>query len=133
MRSLVRYVFLRLYGANLERSNRHRPDQALDDAVLQTNSVLVLVCIPVLALLLAIVSPDSLRPSSMDCAAVIVCAPLLFVVSRSLRKYAANTSLTELAQEFRSSRSCRITFVCFCFVPLLSIAVMTLVFKFVQP
>lgn len=123
-------MFLRLYGRNLSRTYRKNPQQALDDAVTQTNTALVFLCGSVLVVLLAWLNPQSLRTSDNPIywVIIVILVPLLFVVRRDLRKYGSDPRAIEGAEEFRSDRNRRITTLGFYALPFICIGLVVFAF-----
>jgi hypothetical protein len=124
------YIFLRLYAYNVERRGKAAAAKAIDDAVTQTNTVLVLLCGSSLWILGAAMDADVLQPpsSSIHWTIIIVCVPLLFIVSRSLRTFASAPEFQRLAQRFESSRERRITLAGFIGLPFVCIAILVIAF-----
>ena len=109
--------------------------KAVDDAVTQTNTVLVLLCGSLILVLAAILGPDSLQGpmTSIDWVIVVVCVPVLFVVSRRLRAFSKRPEFDGLAHQYQSSRHRRITFATFVAVPFVCVALLVLAFHIISP
>jgi hypothetical protein len=122
--SLLRYIFLRLYGANLERRSRARPEQACSDAITQTILVGILPCCAIVAAAVA----AALRPSveSMKGGGpfmIFGTAILLTFLTWNFKDYANNPVA---AEAFRSRASRRMTWLLFFLIPMAGIGLLTL-------
>lgn len=122
----LRYVFLRLYGMNLERKWRNSPDKACDDAVAQTMVTLVVPCSALLAIPLAIfVGVDSKAFHDSARWLILAVAALLYLLTRSFIKCAR---APELADPFRSKKSRTTTRLLFFTLPIAGIGLFILDF-----
>jgi hypothetical protein len=117
--SLVHYIFLRLYARNLGRSYRNQPQQALDGAVVQTNTMLAVLFGTVLVVLVAWIYPSSLQGGSESAFSVVLIAlvPLLLFFSRDLRRFGSDPRALEQAARFGSNSDRRITTLGFFLLP----------------
>jgi hypothetical protein len=109
--------------------------KAVDDAVTQTNTVLVLLCGSSISILTAILDPDFLRGpmTSIDWIVIVVCVPLLFIVSRRLRAFSQTLEFGRLALPFQSSKDRKLTLAAFLAVPFVCIALLVLAFHVISP
>ncbi len=123
----VKYVFLRLYGANLERRARNQSGQACSAAITQTILTLIIPCSAVAAYAVSVIVPLDLE-SLMGFAKTVIfaVAVLLGVLTWSFRRYADTPSV---ADEFRTRRSRRLTWLFFYFFPLFGIGLFALVLR----
>ena len=106
MKTILRYIFARLYGYTLGRSFRNGPAEACRDAITQ---FMILVGVPALCVIfVAMVSlfPQLLTSKDWIPWITIPSAVLWYLGTRSLSSYA---QIPEIADPFRSPGSRRLT------------------------
>lgn len=121
--NMLMIIFLRLYGLNLERGFRNKPDQACNDAIMQMSMVLA-VPIAIVLGILAIVIPGALShiksPDPILLAIVLVTVvPLVHCVNKCFGRYRSSPGL---AEPFRTRRERIKSAVAFIVIPTLSVA-----------
>lgn len=123
----VDYLFLRLYGANLERRTRSRPDQACADAIAQFVLVLVVPCAAVVSLLITFLDHVTLE-ALRDLVRWIILgvAVLLGILTWPLRRYRNTPSV---AAAFRGKASRVLTWILFFLIPVLGIGLFLLALR----
>jgi hypothetical protein len=124
---LLQYLFLRLYGADLERRSRSGPAIACDDAITQTILMLLVPCSAVITLVVAAVfamSAEEIR--NLGKGVVLATVILLTVVTWKFKRYA---DIPESAVAFRARGGRRLTWTLFYLMPLMGIALLVLAFR----
>jgi len=117
---LLRYVFLRLYGADLERRSRSGPATACGDAIAQTIFMLLVPCSAVITLVIAACFPTNAEAvRDLGKAVVIAVVILLTVLTWNFKSYA---DIPNSADAFRTRASRLLTWLLFFLMPLLGIA-----------
>src|SRR5581483_9471943 len=103
---VTQYIFARLYGYTLSRSSRNSPTEACQDAITQFMIVIGVPAVCVIFVLLVSVYPQLLASKDWVPWLTIPAAVVFYVATRSLRRYGR---VPEIADQFRSARSRRIT------------------------
>ena len=125
-----RYIFARLYGYTLGRSSRNRPTEACQDAITQFMIVVGVPAICVLFVLMVSVYPQLLASKNWIPWLTIPAAVVFYGATRFLRRYA---QVPEIADQFRSPRSRRITMTLYIMTLLLSVVIAGIAARLLRP
>jgi hypothetical protein len=124
---LLQYLFLRLYGADLERRSRSEPATACNDAITQTIFMLLVPYSAVITLVVAALLPMTAEEiRNLEKGVVLATAILLTAATWKLKRYA---DIPKSADAFRGRGSRRLTRTLFYLMPLMGIALLVVVFR----